>query len=55
MSKLKKYVNKYFFFHFFIYVRARFFFQVKYEGTKEKLMEMINFKFSFKITKYPAG
>ena len=34
------------------------FFQIKYEGTKEKLMEMVNifnFNFSFKIIKYPAG
>ena len=42
------------FFSFF-YLCARPFFQVKYEGTKEKLMEIINFKFSFKITKYPVG
>ena len=54
MSKLKNMPINTFFFIFFIYVRARFF-QVKYKETKEKLMEMINFKFSFKITKYPAG
>ena len=31
------------------------FFKIKYEGTKQKLMEMVNFIFLLKIIKYPAG
>ena len=30
------------------------FFQIEYEGTKQKLMEMVNFIFMSKIIKYPA-
>ena len=31
------------------------FFKIKYEGTKQKLMEMVNFIFLLKVIKYPAG